>query len=116
MKRAVTLFALLTVLVGAPFAVFILPGTRERASINKLQKKQASLEAYIELLGEPESIISSPSEFAEGYESKVFKDVRIDDNSQAVYWAKEGFPYYWVLLKTDSEGVAVHDVFVNLGW
>jgi len=107
MKRAVTLFALIAVLLGAPFAVFILPGISERASIDKLQEKQASLEAYIELLGEPESIRSSPSEFAESYESKVFSSVTLDTGDRATYWALEGFPYYWVLVKSDAEGIEV---------
>ncbi len=106
------LFALLLL---TPICCFVISGIRDRHALNKLHAKQAALTEYHNVLGTP-SEEGAATNFANSRAAGLF-DVRdLPTNSTFAFWAKEGIPYYWVLIVKSGEDVFSNNVYVRTGW
>lgn len=102
----VTCVAALLLATGL-FWILVLPGIRERRALTRLQSQGARLVDYRTLMGNPTAEYDSFALFRNQYANKVFKLNNNGIKTYYVYWAREGVPYYWVLLRINGEDGSV---------
>lgn len=95
----------------------LISGIYVRAKIRSMSERQASVEKYINLLGEPDQVYASKSEIPIDEFRSLFPEVTLGEHETYRMWSQEGFPYYWVLVIT-SEGQEREDIraYVFVGW
>jgi len=99
-------------IIGYIFVYPIVKGSWERYNVNEMFEKQEVLISYLELLGEPYRTYQG-KEFESSEASSVFGDVAVQNGMRYFYWAKEGFPYYWILIIYDPAKEKVEDLKVK---
>lgn len=67
-------------------------------------------------MGNPSAEYASFAAFKDQYANKVFKLSEGGNQTRYLYWAREGVPYYWVLLRVNSEDGSVESLNIVSGW
>ena len=82
---------------GVPLLWFQVSGIRERRAVDSLVSDRAPATRFHTLLGLPTE--SGPTSNFEGSRAnKVFTSESFPADSKFSFWAKEGIPYYWILI------------------
>jgi len=110
--------ALLMAMLLIGLGSYVLSGIRIRASLDTLQKAKAGLNDYKALLGTPSAEFTSPTEYNKSQAAGLFGHKRTIPSGHFSFWAKEGIPYYWVLIICDDKETQIEsvDVFKSKMW
>lgn len=107
-----TAFTLL-LLVATSIAI---PGIRLRNAVKNLRESEMKLTAYETQLGPPTYRFENLSEFKASDLHNIFAAATSSKHLSYACWAKEGLPYYCILIAYDPETNEVHDLQVKLLW
>jgi hypothetical protein len=107
--------ALLMAMLLIGLGSYVLSGIRIRAKLDSLQKANAGMTDYKTLLGTPSAEFTSPTEYNKSQAAGLFGHKRTNPSGHFAFWAKEGIPYYWVLIICDDKETQVESVNVFKG-
>jgi hypothetical protein len=104
--------ALLMAMLLIGLGSYVLSGIRIRAKLDSLQKANAGMTDYKTLLGTPSAEFTSPTEYNKSQAAGLFGHKRTIPSGHFAFWAKEGIPYYWVLIICDDKQRQIESVEV----
>ena len=114
MTKFRTFLIVFALILLVPVAV-IISGIRDRHVLRKLKAKDAILTEYYKVLGPPLEK-GSATNFADSRAAALFDVRALSTNSTFDFWAKEGIPYYWVLIVNSRENALSNNVYIRTGW
>jgi hypothetical protein len=114
--KGVRLVFYLSILCVALVVILTWPGFYERHRLRSMLLDSAEINSYRELMGAATAEYFSYEAFKDTYANKVFKIDPPKVSSSYIYWAREGLPYYWVLIIRQNDTNLPPDVKIQTGW
>lgn len=109
-KIALSVFLLL--IIGG-VSSYMVPGCASRFRVNKLSTQSVGIERYYEVLGQPVRIVKEEERIAKDPVLNSIEEGMKGEGGVFYIWAKEGIPYYWVIVEEDSITKRVTNVIVR---
>jgi hypothetical protein len=98
MKKIVLIASTLIIFLSFCFGIIFGPGLRKRKQVQAIYSSKAKIDAYIDAIGKPSVVYRSFAEFSKSDAYILFPISNPNGERRYLFWAKEGIPYYWVLV------------------